>query len=253
MTMKKQLGFLTMGVAMTLIFAISANAALVTYADAKSKPWKPGQITLITSTGDALTEPPGHGGWQVDGSQGHNGTSIESVDTLVQLELTTIVNGLTPGAEYNMYAYFMAGPNSWQDGSIEAGLTSGALQQWSRDGGGGMNNAPALLLGVDGTDNRGMLLDGDVGVTNTAFNIVGSYFDSAVLSQQFAVMHHFEASLGTAIADGNGEINVYINHTPNAAKTVYDGVGYSLVPEPGTLALVCMAGLMGLVARRRER
>ncbi len=253
MTMKKQLGFTAMGISITLVFALSANAALITYGDAKSKPWKPGLVTLVTSTGDALTEPPNHAGWQVDGSQGHNFTTIESVDGFVQEELTTIVAGLTPGAQYNMYAYFMAGPNSWQDGSIEAGLTSGALQQWSRDGGGGMNNAPATLAGVDGTDNRGMILDGVVGVTNTAYNIAGSYFDSAVLSQQFAVMHHFEASLGTAIADANGEINVYINHTPGAAKTIYDGVGYSLVPEPGSLALVGLAGLMGLVARRRGR
>jgi len=66
----------------------------------------------------------------------------------------------------------------------------------------------------------------------------------------------YVAVLGTAVADTNGEIAVYINDIDNVntsrTRTWYDGVGFELVPEPASIFLALM-GLAGpALIRRRD-
>lgn len=63
----------------------------------------------------------------------------------------------------------------------------------------------------------------------------------------------YAASLGTVQSDSNGEIRVYIDDnstTNNFSRAWYDGVGYSVIPEPAT-AFLGGLGLLALLRRRR--
>jgi hypothetical protein len=66
-----------------------------------------------------------------------------------------------------------------------------------------------------------------------------------------------QASLGIAVADGSGNIAVFIDDLASPTqrereRTWYDGVGHSLVPEPASLAMLCMGMAAALLLRRRS-
>lgn len=64
----------------------------------------------------------------------------------------------------------------------------------------------------------------------------------------------WEDAIGTATADASGEIDVYINFGNVSGNyfvnSAYNGLSYTAVPEPGSLALLGLGGL-GLLRRRR--
>lgn len=140
-------------------------------------------------------------------------------------ELTTQVsvsNGL-----YDAWVFFWdaSGSAGW---SIAAGLTSGSLTTYSFDGDGITTNPPVSAAST---------LDFDVDpiFTESDRTMYGVYLGQ------------------TTVSDGTLEIfidGIGNSQTSGLRRTWYDGVGYEVVPEPSSLALLCLGGL--LIARRRR-
>ncbi len=122
--------------------------------------------------------------------------------------LATTINGLAPGAAYNLYAYFWSAGGA-QDWRIRASLTnsSGDLPLFS-------NSSEPTAVAAD-------------------------FVEAPLISEADRLLQ--QASLGTAVADGSGSIVVYVDDDPAARAGIangwnyrswYDGVGYSLAIDP---------------------
>jgi hypothetical protein len=119
--------------------------------------------------------------------------------------LATVISGLTPGASYNLYAYFWnASGQNWR---LRAGLT---------------NSAGELNLFTGSAEPTAVAAD----------------FDTAPLIVE-ADRTLRQAALGVATASGSGTITVYADDDPVARagiangwsfRTWYDGVGYATIP-----------------------
>lgn len=138
--------------------------------------------------------------------------------------LVTTIRGLTPGAAYNVYAYFWSDQNSWQ---LIASLTSLAEGASAQSGVKPPPRAQSTLA-------------------------VATDFANQVMVEE-ANRQLYQAPLGQATADARGEIRVWIDDFPNAAsvnRTWYDGVGYALASKTeagastGLAALVALIGLL---------
>jgi len=171
--------------------------------------------------------------------------------------LVTVITGLTAGETYNLFAYFWSDANNWR---LKASTTAtpplgdDPSVSFSRNGTATSANAPEVPAGGrDAGDN--------LGVTWTGTGTIGggdavwtsdSYFTTGVLVGE-GNRTLFEAALGTASADANGEIKIYIDdvaNTSSANRTWYDGVGYELVPEPAALSMLVLG--FGMFLRRRR-
>lgn len=174
--------------------------------------------------------------------------------------LKTTLTGLTVGATYTVEAYFWSnvGDNWRLRGSLTTvpPLDDNIIRNFSRSGTLTSNNAPALATGVDVTDNLGVTYSGTGTIAgNSAVWTSTSYFTTGVLIGQ-GNRALYRASLGSAVADGSGQIIIYLDDyssgylTSGANRTWLDGVGYEVVPEP-TAALLGSLSLLGLLRRRR--
>ncbi len=129
-------------------------------------------------------------------------------------ELKTTLTGLTPGASYNVFAYFWDPTSTAEDWNIRAGNTANP-------------GANTLFSAADST--------GDL--TSTASVLASTQtFSTAptVLAESSRAL--LAASIGTLTADSGGQISVYIDDR-NAATSVnlrtwYDGLAY----EPAAAA-----------------
>ena len=146
--------------------------------------------------------------------------------------LRTTVTGLTAGESYALYTYFWGAGNDAplgnQQWDIRAGLTADTQEFYN----------------FTNTINLGHALTGVVSIEHFTNN------SPAVMLVE-TDRRLYQAELGTAVADANGQISIYINDAPgNINRTWYDGVGYAAVPEPSTSLL---AGLSALALLRRRR
>jgi hypothetical protein len=144
--------------------------------------------------------------------------------------LSTLISGLTPGATYELYVFFVTFPatDANQLWRIQSGLTAGTLTQYDRD------SAGTIVL-PDGSTTT--LVDPSNSPVTVPTN-----------------RDYRQATLGTAVADGSGNITIFVDAGTgtNAAnhRTWYDGVGYLAVPEPAA-SLLGLVGMTALLRRRR--
>jgi hypothetical protein len=164
--------------------------------------------------------------------------------------IRTTISGLTPGQDYTISAYFWGADNQLWRGRVGLADGAGELQGYNSSHFVGSSFVPMTEVADgsngDDVDNPGPVTTADAGGVEN-----GGYFAGSVLASE-SDRFLAEVGLGVATADANGEIWVYVDdlaNTSNANRTWYDGVGYEVVPEPGSLALLGLGGLF--LARRR--
>ena len=148
---------------------------------------------------------------------GNNGLVYESsgVDSGIENspEISTTISGLTPGEEYNIWVNFWDPFNdSFQNWPIRAGFTSGSLPLFANGPDGG-----ALLLGAE----------------EAVYATDLTYSGPLLLAEANRAL--MAGYVGSMMADGNGELVVFIDDYPSTVganeRTWYEGVSYGPPPR----------------------
>ena len=226
-----------------------ASAAQITYVDAD---FNDGGNTTATDgstllgllvDGDTATSG-GDGLWRLRTGLGGNGSSLYEANGSyiggsntedVPRALTTIT-GLTPGATYDIYGYFVA-------------------------------NHPDMRIGLSLSDDVGQLAvytQADAGVSGSGVTQVmdadlANFTNTVTNDNGFGTDAFYQVALGQAVASASGTIGVYADddvtvdrtNDGGSLRTVYEGVGYAIVPEPASFGLALIAGMALLACRRR--
>jgi hypothetical protein len=217
--------------------AVAHCQAAVTYVDATSGAG--GNTTL--ADGSTFT-PPLNGttgvdnNWEQRTTFGSGGNIYESGGEQIEdaPELRTRLSGLTPGVQYTIYINFWDPGSTTEDWNIRAGFTSNA-------------GANTLYSAADATVELG-------GATAAALASTLTYTTAPTIFTEGG-RNLLAGLVGTATADGSGQIDIYFDDLPNGTtvnrRTWYDGISYEAVPEPGSSLL----GLLGMTVllRRRNR
>lgn len=186
--------------------------------------------TSGTNNDDWMKRFGGSPGW----SQHNGGDVIQGlVSSVPNLgEITTQVPGLDAGT-YDVWAFFweqtVSGSQNWL---IDAGLTSGSLSAYS--------SAAGPVAGTDSTT--------PVGAGSLTFSNAPSTTGAGGNQTMYGV------NLGQATISEGDSLNVYVDKltgTGSGNRTIYDGIGYELIPEPSSSLLLGLSGLARAIRRRR--
>lgn len=149
-------------------------------------------------------------------------------------ELRTLITGLTPGGAYSVYVNFWDPTSNVEDWSVRAGFTANP-------------GANTLFSAADAT--------GDLGSTASVLANTLTYSTAPTIFAESG-RALLAGLIGTTIANGSGEIAVYVDDLPTSLnvnrRTWYDGVSFTQVPEPTSFTLAIL-GLAGLVVRRKTK
>lgn len=264
--MKIKLSTLPVALCATLVVALATNAygqaKSVTYVDATDG--ASGNTTMTDgSTWTAGTnqyDPNGEWDVRAFGNDPNVDGVQDSANTIYQTQgsgatqdvhpLLTTLSGLDPNSPYRVYVYFWSDVSQW---GLFAGLDPNNLSQYRAFG---SNAAPATPNTThygpfDGTS-TGYLLSGD---PNEGTDV----FTSSLVNISDGNRRLYEADLtadGLKTSDSSGEIKIYIDdqgaaYTDSNFRTWYDGVGYQLIPEPTSFALLFAGMAASVVFRRR--
>lgn len=219
----------------------SAHAA-VTYIDADSTPGT-GNTVLDGAgsivTGANATQSSSDGIWSTRPRAVNGGTVLVGAEgESASPRLITTFDLPAPGV-YNIFGFFYINNQGVLSGSPQTGGWDAEFQ---------LGNGGAQTVYSAGVGNA----------ANLSAN--AAYFDNPAVIRAEGSIHLHEAALGTWDTSTNGTtVTVYIydndgvttdgSATANDDRTWYDGVGYEVVPEPASLALL---GIGGLCLRRRR-
>jgi hypothetical protein len=219
----------------------TAPAQLITYVDATDggntfKAPSAGGGLPFTVTPFGTQGPANDGLWDARGF-GNSATIFQNASAGANqdtnaVRLATSVSGLSLGT-YNVYVYFWSdNPPSWRVG---ASLSDSAGQlSLYQPGNGGVTQ---FYTGSDAT------------VFSTA--LAQNPFTSGVMVAE-GNRRLYEVLLGTVTGTGfSAFIEGDRSMTLQNQRTWYDGVGYMVVPEPATGALLGL-GALALIVRRRQ-
>jgi len=221
---------------------VSSASAQITYVDATDggntfKAPSAGGGLPFTVTPFGTQGPANDGLWDprafANGATIFQNASAGANQDTNAVRLTTSVSGLALGT-YNVYVYF------WSD------------------------NSPLWRIGASLSDSVGQLSlykPGDAGINQFYAGADATVLSTALTQNPFTT--------GVMVAEGNRRLyevllgtttgtsfNVFIEGdramTLQNQRTWYDGVGYSLVPEPAAGALVGLGLLVGMFSIRRR-
>lgn len=178
--------------------------------------------------------------------------SFQSIDSVSDFSSTTATAGLWHDRPGTFDIVGLASPQS------------GAYQGQNKTGGAQTHNEVVttitgldvgsmysidIVYGINPASNSGAQ-DIDAGFVSgslTTFTEAGGTLtgDNLMASGWVAA----QQNIGTAIADSNGEIKVYVDATLDAERSVYNGLAYTAIPEPASILLVGLS-VVGLAAVR---
>lgn len=153
-------------------------------------------------------------------------------------ELTVELPGLADGT-YAVYVFFWDDPSSSNNThNIDAGLTSGSLTTYGAE--------TPLSNGVTAT------------LAPLASTLSYSGADPTTASL-FSSWNLYAAQVGQAVVSGGSTVNVFVDHSQITTgltstaqvRSLFDGVGYELIPEPSA-GLLTSFGALALLFRRRR-
>ena len=225
----------------SLLLTVSSANAAITYVDAaegaSGNTFATGGSLSDTSWLNTSTEGGDNDQWVKRTGVGNNGTVFqgwwdESGGNTGIPELTTQITGLTDGLQYDVWVFFWTAAGNNSTWNIAAGLTSGDLTTYSVTGAG----------------------DQDAAVAASTLTFTGT----VLISENDGARNLWGVNLGRVTAAGTS-IDVFVDNLVasngglsfNHDRTWYDGVGYQVIPEPGSFALIFLA--LGSVMLRRRR
>lgn len=152
-----------------------------------------------------------------------DGLVYEVYSSSENIPLTRItVSGLTAGKEYNLHGFYWSAYSARMGGTIADQVV------------GNNSNADTDLTALSMAERNALL--------------VGWDGENAVNSNQ-APFHLLQKNFATQVADASGNLYYYIT---GGAQQLWTGIGYDLVPEPETYALIVGGLALGFVMLRRR-
>lgn len=219
-------------VVLTAAVAVAQNP--VTYVDADSTGPGPGGVPS-GNTADTFL-PDSFDFWTVrDFGIGGDLYEYRESNGPDPIELATTISGLTPGTNYNFYAFFWddtGAPEWFIDASLGDAnnfVNYNAVVDLDNTNGPVFEAATLPFVNIKDVQTTTELTVSAPGVTLSIDPQLGINGDDSVRSDGGGGQDLFAASLGSMVAPGNGEVDIFIRNISAGTRVWYDGVGFQEV------------------------